>query len=101
MVVEPNTSNSVADRAFTIDFRHPDKAVLLARGDAVAGVVQAAVRDAGVEVQETFHAMPVEFSPLVVEAVERAAAEQGFSHMRLPSGAFHDAQFVVPVCPRA
>ena len=78
IVVEPNTSNSVANRAsFTIDFRHPDKAVLLARGDAVAGVVQAAVRNAGVTVQETFHALPVEFSPLVIEAVERATTEQG------------------------
>ena len=100
IVVEPNTSNSVANRAsFTIDFRHPDKAVLLARGDAVAGVVQAAVRDAGVTVQENFHALPVEFAPLVIDAVERAATEQRFRHMRLPSGAFHDAQFVVPVCP--
>jgi N-carbamoyl-L-amino-acid hydrolase len=100
IVVEPNTSNSVANRAsFTIDFRHPDKDVLLARGDAVAGVVQAAVRDAGVLVQETFHALPVEFAPLVIDAVERAAAGQQYRHMRLPSGAFHDAQFVVPVCP--
>ena len=100
VVVEPNTSNSVADKAsFTIDFRHPDKHVLLARGDAVAGVVQAAVRDAGVTVRETFHALPVEFSPLVIEAVARAAIEQNCRQMRLPSGAFHDAQFVVPVCP--
>jgi N-carbamoyl-L-amino-acid hydrolase len=31
--VNPNTSNSVADRVrFTIDFRHPDKAVLAERG---------------------------------------------------------------------
>jgi len=73
--------------------------VLLARGDAVAGVVQAAVRDAGMTVQETFHALPVEFSPLVIEAVERATIEQNCRQMRLPSGAFHDAQFVVPVCP--
>jgi N-carbamoyl-L-amino-acid hydrolase len=100
IVIEPNTSNSVANRAsFTIDFRHPDKEVLLARGDAVAGVVQAAVRDADVTVQETFHALPVEFSPLVIDAVERAATDQRYRHMRLPSGAFHDAQFVVPVCP--
>jgi beta-ureidopropionase / N-carbamoyl-L-amino-acid hydrolase len=100
IVVEPNTSNSVADKvSFTIDFRHPDKDVLLSRGDAVAGVVQAAVRDAGVTVRETFHALPVEFSPLVIEAVECAANEQNCRQMRLPSGAFHDAQFVVPVCP--
>jgi N-carbamoyl-L-amino-acid hydrolase len=100
IVVEPNTSNSVAHRvSFTIDFRHPDKDVLAARGDAIASVVQAAVRGAGATVQETFHALPVEFSPLVIEAVERAASGQGLSHMPLPSGAFHDAQFVVPVCP--
>jgi N-carbamoyl-L-amino-acid hydrolase len=90
----------VANRAsFTIDFRHPDKQVLLARGNAVAGVVQSAVRDADVTVHETFHALPVEFSPIVIDAVEHAAAEQRCKHMRLPSGAFHDAQFVVPVCP--
>ncbi|HEY2619889.1 MAG TPA: M20 family metallo-hydrolase [Acetobacteraceae bacterium] len=100
IVVEPNTSNSVADRAsFTIDFRHPDKDVLLERGDAIAGVVQAAVRNAGVTVQETFHALPVAFAPAVIETVEQAASQQGYRHVRLPSGAFHDAQFVVPVCP--
>jgi beta-ureidopropionase / N-carbamoyl-L-amino-acid hydrolase len=100
ITVEPNTSNSVANRAsFTIDFRHPDKAVLIARGDAVAGVVQSAVRNAGVTVQENFHALPVEFAPLVIDTVQRAATAQGLRHMRLPSGAFHDAQFVVPVCP--
>ena len=100
IVVEPNTSNSVANRVrFTIDFRHPEAAVLLARGDAIPGTVQAAVRDAGVAVEETFHALPVTFDPAVVDAVERAAAAQGLAHMRMPSGAFHDAQFVVPVCP--
>ena len=100
ITVEPNTSNSVANRvSFSIDLRHPDKKVLLARGDAIAGVMQSAVRDAGVSVQETFHALPVEFSPLVIEAVERAAVDQGYRRMRMPSGAFHDAQFVVPVCP--
>jgi len=100
IVVAPNTSNSVASRAsFTIDFRHPDKNVLLARGDAVEHVVRRAVRHAGVSVQETFHALPVEFSPIVVDAVERAAVAQGCGCVRLPSGAFHDAQFVVPVCP--
>jgi beta-ureidopropionase / N-carbamoyl-L-amino-acid hydrolase len=100
IAVEPNTSNSVADHAsFTIDFRHPDKDVLLVRGDAIAGVVQAAVRDSGVTVRETFHALPVAFSPQVVDAVERATKAQRCGYMHLPSGAFHDAQFVVPVCP--
>lgn len=100
ITVEPNTSNSVANLAcFTIDFRHPDKRVLIDRGDAIRGVIQAAVRDCRVEIQETFHALPVAFDPLVVETVAQAAQAAGLSSLRLPSGAFHDAQFVVPVCP--
>ena len=100
ILVEPNTSNSVPSKAsFTVDFRHPDPAVLLARGDAIAGVVQAAVRDAGVAVHENFHVLPLQFDPAVVGAVEAAAAAEGVSALRLPSGAFHDAQFVAAVCP--
>ena len=41
----------------------------------------------------------MEFSPAIVGAVERAARSQGFSTLRMPSGAFHDAQFMVPLCP--
>ena len=37
--------------------------------------------------------------PDVVDAVQRAAEALGLGAMRMPSGAFHDAQFVVPVCP--
>ena len=100
LTVRPNTGNSVADRVeFTIDLRHPDRNTLLARGDAIEPAVRGAVRDAGVEVRETFHALPVDFTPLVVDAVESAAAAEALPAMRMPSGAFHDAQFCVPVCP--
>jgi N-carbamoyl-L-amino-acid hydrolase len=100
ITVAPNTSNSVADRAsFTIDFRHPDRAVLAERGDAIEATVRRAVRDAGVEVRETFHAMPVAFAPAVTEAIANAARAHGLSTLEMPSGAFHDAQFVVPVAP--
>lgn len=98
--VEPDTSNSVANKAvFTIDFRHPDKAVLLARGDAIVGVVQAAMKTCTATVHERFHALPVDFAETVTGAVEGAAQAQGLSSLKLPSGAFHDAQFLVPVCP--
>jgi N-carbamoyl-L-amino-acid hydrolase len=100
VTVLPNSSNSVADTAsFSIDLRHPDEAVLAARANAVAGVAQAAVRYTTVTVQETFAAAPTVFDPRVIEAVERAATSLGYRHVRMPSGAFHDAQFVVPVAP--
>lgn len=98
--VSPNTSNSVANRVrFTIDLRHPDEAVLRAKGDAIEGVIRAAVAGCAVEVFENFHAMPVVFDPMVTGAVAAAAAAEGLRHRPIPSGAFHDAQFVVPVCP--
>jgi N-carbamoyl-L-amino-acid hydrolase len=98
--VSPNTSNSVADRVrFTVDFRHPSADVLRGRGDAIEETVRGAARACGVSVTERFNARPVEFHPAVVGAVERAAERQGFSALRMPSGAFHDAQFMVPLCP--
>lgn len=98
--VEPNTSNSVAAVArFTIDFRHPDNAVLQARGNAIEGVIQSALRTCTARVTERFHAVPTDFAPLVPDAVEAAARAQGLRALRLPSGAFHDAQFIHPLCP--
>lgn len=100
VVVEPNTSNSVANRAtFSIDFRHPEAAVLRARGDAVASTVRDAVRRCTTTVTQTFHAQPVAFSPAVVDAVARAADALRLRSVRLPSGAFHDAQLASGVCP--
>jgi len=98
--VLPNTSNTVADLVrFTIDFRHPDKDVLLANGDAIEPTVRTAVKGCEVTVTERFHALPVEFDALVMDAVQGAADAAGLSSLSLPSGAFHDAQFLVPVCP--
>lgn len=100
MEVFPNSSNSVADLVrFSIDFRHPDAAVVLARGNAIEGVIHSALHHCTAVVYERFNAMPTDFGPLVVDAVERAALAQGLGALRMPSGAFHDAQFMVPLCP--
>ncbi len=98
--VSPNSSNSVANLVrFTIDLRHPDMAVLREKGDAIEPTIRAAVAGCGVAVFENFHAMPVAFDPAVVDAVAAGAAAEGLRARRLPSGAFHDAQFVVNICP--
>lgn len=98
--VTPNTSNSVAELVrFTIDFRHPDKNVLLMNGDAIDNTIRSAVKNCEVTVTERFHALPVDFDAGVLDTVEAAAQGQGLRALRMPSGAFHDAQFMVPVCP--
>ena len=98
--VLPNTSNTVASQVrFSIDIRHPDGAILRAKGDAIAPTIAAALKTCRAEVKEHFNAMPVGFAAEVVETVAAAAAACGHSALRLPSGAFHDAQFVVPLAP--
>lgn len=98
--VLPNASNTVADLArFSIDLRHPDAAVLAARGDAVAATIQGAMATCRATVTETFHALPARFDPMVQDAIEAASRGLGLSAKRMPSGAFHDAQFLVPLCP--
>lgn len=98
--ISPNSSNSVAERArFSIDFRHPDGHVLAERGDAIEQVVKGAMTTCTATVTERFNASPVTFDGLVCNAVEKAARAQGLGTLRLPSGAFHDAQFLSRVCP--
>jgi N-carbamoyl-L-amino-acid hydrolase len=100
VVVSPNTSNSVAASAtFSIDLRHPDPGILRARGNAVEGVIQAAVRDVAVSVRESFNALPVLFDSGMIGAVEQAARAERLRCTRLASGAFHDAQFAVKLAP--
>lgn len=84
---------------FSIDLRHPDAATLIARGDAIADTIRGAVRNVDVAITEDFRALPAMFDAGVIAAVERAATAEGVRHRRMPSGAFHDAQFVVPIAP--
>jgi N-carbamoyl-L-amino-acid hydrolase len=98
--VSPNSSNSVAERVrFSIDFRHPDQTVLMERGDAIERVVTNALTTCSASVIERFQAPPITFDRLVGDATERAARVQGLGVLRLPSGAFHDAQFMARICP--
>jgi beta-ureidopropionase / N-carbamoyl-L-amino-acid hydrolase len=100
IVVEPNSSNSVAGKVtFSIDLRHPSRGLLNSRGNLIAGVIGTAVRSTKVDLRESFNVPPTEFDESVVDTIERAAAAVGAKSMRLLSGAFHDAQFVAPVAP--
>jgi N-carbamoyl-L-amino-acid hydrolase len=100
IAVTPNTSNSVAGQViFSIDLRHPDRAVLTARGDAIAATIQGAVRTTTAIVEERFTAWPLVFDPAITAAVARAADALGLASLPMPSGAFHDAQFAARVCP--
>src|SRR6267143_4947256 len=83
--VSPNSRNTIPGLVFfTVDFRHPEDAVLSlmdcdlrqACGDAVAAI------DLAVEVKEFWYFPPTPFHPDLVAAV-RAAAAQGYPHQEI------------------
>jgi N-carbamoyl-L-amino-acid hydrolase len=91
----PGSPNTVPGQVhFTIDFRHPDAAVLKRLGDGVAGVVAASVGACTAKVERIVHVDPTVFDPAIVDLVRAQAQALGLSHMDMPSGAGHDAMHV-------
>ena len=98
--VEPNSPNTVPGKVtFSIDFRHPEARVLDQRGALIEAVCRAGAGPCEVAVTETFNRPPCVFPEAIVAAIERAAELTGCRHMRMPSGAFHDANFIADLAP--
>jgi N-carbamoyl-L-amino-acid hydrolase len=99
-IVSPGAPSVVPGHVmFTIDFRHPDDAVLQARGDEVEAVCRKYAGKCDVTVKQISRTKPVEFVGRVAEAIEQATQRLRLPHMRMPSGAGHDAQNLVKICP--
>jgi N-carbamoyl-L-amino-acid hydrolase len=100
MLVSPNSPNSVASHVlFSVDIRHPDPGKIRSLGDAVEPLARKAAGACSVKVTPTLDDDPCVFDAAVVDTIERAASTLGVSHMRLPSGASHDANYLSRVCP--
>ncbi|MCW5605825.1 MAG: M20 family metallo-hydrolase [Burkholderiales bacterium] len=100
MLVTPNSTNSVASHVlFSIDMRHPDPATIDRLGRAVEPLAIEVARQCKVKVTPTLHDDPCVFDAQVVGAIENAAGELELPHMRLASGASHDAMYMARVCP--
>jgi N-carbamoyl-L-amino-acid hydrolase len=98
----PNSRNTVPGRCFfTVEFRHPDEAVLARMDDALRTQLAAVANEIGLghSIEQIFSYKPVPFAPSCVEAVRDAAAALGLSHMDIVSGAGHDACYVARVAP--
>lgn len=98
--VMPGSPNTVPGRVlFTIDFRHPDRAVLRERGERIAATCRAAAGPCQVSIRETTSNDPTRFDPAVVDLIRQSAATLGLPHMDIFSGAGHDARYMAPLCP--
>lgn len=98
--VSPDAPAVVPGRAlFTIDFRHPEDAVLTRLGDQIEGICRAHAGKCAVAVTETSRSRPVPFTSTVPDIIERAAAALDYRRMRILSGAGHDAMHLATICP--
>ncbi|MBN9499947.1 MAG: Zn-dependent hydrolase [Alphaproteobacteria bacterium] len=96
----PGSPNTVPGHVhFTIDFRHPDAAVLARLGSGIEAVAKAAVGPCGVAVQRITDVAPTVFDKRIVDLVRDKATALGLPNMDMPSGAGHDAMHVAPFCP--
>jgi allantoate deiminase len=104
MVVEPNGRAVVPERVgFTVDARHPDPAALarlLERHDGLWTEV-AARRGLDLHVRTDSDRPPCPCDPALVAALAEAASAAGVPHMRMASGAVHDAMQFAETCPVA
>ena len=100
--VSPNSRNTIPGEVrFSVDIRHPDAGVLVEM-DAEIRESFAAIAERGdvdVTIDQIWEKPPIEFDPRCVEAVREAAAELGYAHQDIVSGAGHDACQVCEVAP--
>jgi N-carbamoyl-L-amino-acid hydrolase len=98
----PNSRNTVPGKCFfTVEFRHPDAAVL-ARMDAELRTKLVALAGASGlshSIEQIFDYAPVPFAPACIDAVRNAAQMLGLTHADIVSGAGHDACYLARVAP--
>ncbi|KVT71633.1 Zn-dependent hydrolase [Burkholderia ubonensis] len=102
MQVYPNSRNVIPGRVFfTVDFRHPDDAVLAQMDAALRDGVARIAGGIGLDTQleQIFYYKPVAFDADCVGAVRAAADRFGYSHRDIVSGAGHDACYLAQVAP--
>jgi beta-ureidopropionase / N-carbamoyl-L-amino-acid hydrolase len=102
--VSPNSRNTIPGRVFfTVDFRHPEDAVLTRMDEELRRACAEAAAAGGlvVAVEEFWYFPPTPFHPDLVAAVRDAAAAQGYPHQDIISGAGHDAVYLARVAPAA
>jgi N-carbamoyl-L-amino-acid hydrolase len=98
----PNSRNVIPGEVFfSIDFRHPDDAVL----DAMEAKLRRALAEIlpplqlGYSETRIWDSPPVKFAPELIDCVRIGAEKAGFKTRDMISGAGHDAAYIARVAP--
>lgn len=100
----PNSRNVVPGRVFfSVEFRHPDEAVLAVLDGQLREAVQGIAEGIGLrwQVEQIFQYAPIAFDADCVATVRATCEELGLSHRSMISGAGHDACYLNRVAPTA
>ncbi len=101
---EPDVINVIPRKAtFTVDLRDPDEGRLQAAEQRFADflVALAAHEGVAIDTERLVRFQPVAFDPGLADRIEAAARRRGLPHMRMTSGAGHDAQMMARIAPSA
>jgi beta-ureidopropionase / N-carbamoyl-L-amino-acid hydrolase len=98
----PNSRNVVPGEVFmTVDFRHPDDAVVAQMEqdlrEAVPGI--AAQQRVEIALERNWDSPAVHFDEDCIAAVQAAAEQQGYPARRIVSGPGHDSAYIARVAP--
>jgi N-carbamoyl-L-amino-acid hydrolase len=102
MNVFPNSRNVIPGQVFlTIDFRHPDDAILAKMDAALKAGVQEITENIGLELdmEQIFYYAPIHFDEDCVSAVREGTRACDYSMREIVSGAGHDACYLANVAP--
>lgn len=96
-------STIVGECSFVIDIRHPDAVTLARLGERCTAVCHevSTASDCDVTLSERISVAPRRFDDSCIDALEGAARDMGFTHVRMASGALHDACNIATVAPTA
>lgn len=100
----PNSRNVVPGRVFfSVEFRHPDEAVLAVQDQQLHAAVARIAEGIGLQasVKQIFQYAPIAFDKDCVDVVQVAVEALGYSHRRMISGAGHDACYLNQIAPTA
>jgi len=102
MEVKPNSRNVIPGEVFlTIDFRHPQDAVLDAMESDLGKAVAAIKSETGLDVawKRIWESPPVAFDPDCIACVREGAEKAGLPAREIISGPGHDAAYIARVAP--
>ncbi len=102
--ISPGARNTVPERlVISVDLRHPESAELQAMVREFTDLVaaHAALHRIDANIEQVWHMPPTRFDERLIQLIDRAAEDLGFTRRKMVSGAGHDSLHTARFAPTA